>query len=308
MAVAKGITQGTFGFAMINNAVITLRPGASMAYPINPDIPAPLNGYGGWGAMNYCQGLQFPQFNLPCIPLDTGVSGNWFTGSNLQTWFNSRGDRPVWDLPVMSSFYFSENGSVDDGQGTWFGNGVKAAGITISGRKGQGVAVMMRFAGTSADPVVNAGVLPVQGTTAPQLSFNRITFGGGSAFDGVGIVGFTMQYDTGLTPNMELDGTFSPVEQNGGTPSGSLTLEINALDDKPPPGWSPSSGQVELHNQSISILTYDSGGGGGQFLTITFSRLLIRDPRNRQGTAGRAMRSHTYDALAGAMAFPIYFS
>jgi hypothetical protein len=300
----SGITQGTFGYAKIGSTVILLRPGASLTQPINPEIPAPLNGYGGYGPMNYSMGLQFPQANLPCVPLDAGAAG-WLSAANLNSWFITRSARPVWDLGAITTFVFSENGSVGNSQGVFNATGMKGAGFTISGRKGQGVAIMMRFAGVSVAPETNSANLPSAGLAGAPLSFNRISVGGASLAS-MGVTGFTLQFDTGLTPNMELDGTYHPLEQNGGTPSASLTLECNALDTIAPPGWNPTTNrQIELTDQTISILLVDNAGVGDVTMTITMKRLYIRDPRNRQGTAGRASRTYTYDLLATTGAQPI---
>jgi hypothetical protein len=283
--------------------VVLLRPGASQAYPLNPDIPAPINGYGGYGAMNIEEGLQFPQWNLPCVPMDTGAE-NWFAATPLNAYFLTRSARPVWDLSALSSFAYSENGSVGDGQGVWNGTGVKGGGFTLVGRKGQGIAMMMRFTGVSAAPETTAGNRPTTGLAGSPLSFNRIAFPAASAFDGKGVVGFTLQFDTGLSPNMELDGTFHPYEINAGTPNCTLSVEFNALNAIAPPGWDPvTNTKEELVDVPITINIVD--GGTPTLLTFTMKRLHIRDPRNRQGTAGRAQRTHTYDCLATTTAQPL---
>lgn len=302
MTPAGGVTQGTFGFVKINGTVVLIRPGSGQQYPLNSDIPAPINGYGGYGAMNIEQGFQFPQWNVSAVPLDTGAA-NWLTASNLNAWFMTRSSRPVWDLTALTTFFYSENGSTGDGQGTYAGTGVKGGGFVLTGRKGQPIGFNMRFAGISAAPETTTTNLPSAGLAGTPLEFNRITFGAASAFDAAGVVGFTLQYDTGLSPNMELDGTYAPVEQNAGTPSATLSLECNALNGVAPPGWDPATNtRTEITNQTIVILI---DGTTPTSLTLTIKRMYIRDPRNRQSTAGRAGRTYTYDCLAATNAQPV---
>lgn len=308
MTPAGGQTLGTFGFAKLNGTVVVLRPGADQDFPLNPDIPPPINGYGGYGAMNYEEGMQFPQWSLPVVLLDTGAA-NWFTAANLNSWFLTRSSRPVWDLTALTSFLYSENGSIGDGQGTWAGDGVKGAGFTLVGRSGQGIAMTMSFVGKDATPSTSSGDLPTTGLAGTPLSFDRINLGSATAFDQVGTLGFTLQYSTGANPNMELNGTKRPTEINGGTPSCVLTVEFNALNGTPPPGWDvATNAPEELTDVPLVVKAVDLGGVGDVDITFTLKRLRIRNPRNRRGTAGRAQRTFVYDCLAAINSQPLVIS
>lgn len=299
---AGGILQGTFGYAKLASTVVLIRPGAAQNWDLNPDIPAPINGYGGYGPMNYAQGLNYPQWNIPTVPLDTGAP-NWLTATNLNAWFFTRSARPIWDLSALSGFVFASDGSVGNAQGIWNAAAAKGAGFSIVVRKGQGIAVLLRFMAPTATPETVGGNRPTTGLAGAPLEFDRVTIPTGSPFEGTGVTGFSIQFDTGLTPNMELDGTLTPFEMNAGTPNCTISVELNALDATAVPGWNAgTNAQIELTDVAWPIVIDRTTP---TTLTVTAKRMYCRNPKGRQGTAGRSSRVITYDVLATVSAQPL---
>lgn len=296
MAGIGGVTLGSFGFIKIGSSFALARVGAGFSMPRNLDMPHPISGF-GFGILNYAEGLKFPTLNCPCIPIDNGVDSGWFTAANFNAWFHTRSSGPVYDLSeITGGVIFSDNGSVGTGTGVFKVTKVKGAGYTITCRKGQGIGVLLRFAGRTRTVGVSGDkpTAPLQGI---PLNFARLDFDSTSPFYQKGIVGLTLQFDTGLTPNMELDGTVYPVEHNAGLPTGTLTLECNALDAVAAVGYD-STGDLpeEVDDAEFEILAVDSGTP--VTVTWTLSKLIIRNPDDRQTQAGRVMRTFQYDVIA----------
>ena len=240
MTPAGGQTLGVFGFVNLGGVLVSVRTGAQFANPLNWEAPPPIAGNGGYGVVNRAPGFNFPVITVPAIPLDPNSAPPWFTAAFLNALFLTRSARPVWDLGELASLLYSNNGSVNAGRGTWRVYNPKAMGFSIVCRKGQPIQVMMRFAGRNRVKAL-IGDLPAEGNNGSPFMFDRLSFPSASPFDTSGIVGLTMNFDCGTTPNMELDGTLSPVEQNAGLPSCSITLECNSLDTIAPPGYDPEN-------------------------------------------------------------------
>lgn len=299
MAAAAGVSQGSFGYCKLNSTVVLVRPGASLAMPRNPDMPHPINGAGNAGIVNHADGLHFPVVNIPTIPMDTGAE-NWLSAAAFNALFVTKSASPVGDLSELTNLFISDNGSVGNGIGSYKINKAKGAGFSLVCRKGQGIGLNLRFAGRNITKAVG-GDRPTVALLGSPLMFDRVALG--TEMDGRGIVGFTINYDTALTPNMELDGTLYPVEQNAGLPTCSITIEYNALDTVSALGFDLATNSwVDVDDVDFSLQTVS--GGSPVTMVFTLSRLKIRNPFDRQTQANRVQRTFSYDVIGKSTSVP----
>lgn len=214
-----GISHGFSGFTKVGSVYVLSRPGGQFNMPRALDAPYPIS-FSPHGLQNYADGLRFPVLAFPAIPMNSVTP--WFTAALLNAWFTTRAATPTFDLTAISGgIIFSDNGIVSGtGLGTWRALNPKGAGFRIGTNKGAPVATILRFAGTDRDSTV--GSVPAAPLDGTPLEFDSVTFGGDLAT--MGITGFLLDVDTGLTPNMELDGTLRPLELNAGMMTAALTI------------------------------------------------------------------------------------
>lgn len=296
MAIGK-ITHGFGGFTQIGSVRVLNRPGGALTMPRQLDIPYPIS-YQQFGLMNHADGLRFPVLQVPAIPMDQ--TDPWFTAALLNAWFVTRSAMPTSDLAeIASGIIFCDNGVVaTTGRGGWKVLKPKGAGFVLSVEKGQPIGFQMRFAGT--DRTATGVSAPAGGIEGTPLEFDAATLGGDLA--NKGIIGATLQWDTGLTPNMELDGTARPVEQNAGMPTASLSIRMNATTDASPPGWNEDPTAYAEIAGSISIVRES---GGGNTVEFSFERGILQNPDDRRQGQGRIIREFSYNLLGGLSAYPI---
>lgn len=294
MSAAGGVSQGSFGFCKLNSTVVLIRPGASLAEPRNLEMPHPINGSGYKGIFNKADGLHFPVVNIPTVPMDIGAA-SWLTAANLNAFFITKAAFPSGDLGELTNLYLAANGIVNAGATAWKVNKAKGAGFTLVIRKGQPVGMNLSFHGRSRQKAVS-GDRPTSPLAGSPLMFDRLSLG--TELDGKGIVGVTLQYNTGLTPNMELDGTLMPVEHNAGLPSCSVSIEYNALDAIAPLGYDSTNDTWQDEDAVDFSLLVDSTTPTS--LVFTMARLVVRNPFDMQTQANRVQRSLTYDVIGTA--------
>jgi len=328
MASTVGITHGYAGWLQIDTARVLCREGASLLRPRNLDIPYPISSQIG-GQLNYADMPTFPVVQVPAIPMDpfggtyaggpTPSSLNtdpnpWFSHTNLNLWFIGRTGSPEYDLSVPGGgMVFSDNGATGavPGVGTWRVNNAKAAGFSLNIDKGAPIGFVMRWAAGSIDTGVGVSN-PTTGLVGTPLQAGRVQLGGSLAQKG--IIGVTLDFDTGLSANMEIDGTNNIKEQNADLPTAALTIRMNARDIDPPGFGLATSG-------SSNVPVYSEVGGAGvgttamvigiqriassnTWIYFTITRAIPVDPDNRRQMRGRVIRSYRYNCLADSTNSP----
>lgn len=291
------ITHGFGGFAKIGSVYVLNRPGGAVTMPRQLDIPYPIS-YHNHGALNFADGLRFPVVNMPAVPMDSTTP--WFTAALLNAWFMTRAVMPGNDLTeIANGILFCDNGVVSgNGLGGWKVLKPKGAGWTLNVEKGQPVGFQMRFAGT--DRTTTGLAAPSSGLEGTPLEFNAVTLGGDLA--SAGIIGCSLQFDGGLTPNMELDGTARPVEQNAGMQTASLTIRMNATASVAPPGWNVDPTAYAAISGTISIQRL---AGAGNAVVFSVTRGILQNPDDRRQGQGRIIREFTYNLLGTTTTDPV---
>lgn len=304
MAGIGGQTHGVFGWTKVGSTLVLMRPGSAFQMPRNLDEPVPINGAGGNGIINIGESVQFPVANIQGVALDNGAAG-WLTAANLNAWFRTRSARPVWDLTELSAFLFSNNGSVGAGRGSWVGNNMKGMGFSLSCRKGQEIGFNLRFCGRSRVKAVSGDIPAATPTlTGAPLMFDRLSFPSATDLYQKGVTGITLDFNCNTTPNMELDGSIYPVEQNAGVPTARMTLELNSLDTVAPPGYDDTNDTwISLVNTQL-LLNVVSGGSPVN-ITFTLGRVECITPFDVQGQPARVNRALTYNVYATTTNQPV---
>jgi hypothetical protein len=239
--------------------------------------------------------------------------------------------------------YFSDNGITmggavanPSGIGTWYVNQPKAAGFSLNIDKGAPLGFVMRWAAggiNALDPGSGSpvGIIsPTTGLVGTPLQAGRVVLGGSLAQRG--IIGVTLDFDTGLSANMELDGTNNIKEQNADLPTAALTIRMNAQGGIDPPGFSILASDTPDGTRKKGEPQYDEVGGTpasgagqmvigilrdssppGKWIWFTVTRAIPVDPDNRRQMRGRIVRSYRYNCLADAqnslpISYPIQIS
>lgn len=294
------ITHGFGGWTKIGSIFVLCRPGGSLTMPRQLDIPHPIS-YQSHGQLNYADGLRFPVTQLPMIPMDQ--ASPWFTAALLNAWFMTRTSAPVWDLAeITGGLQFSDNGvNSGAGLGSWMVLKPKGAGFTVNVDKGQPVGFLGRFAGTDRSSTLASA--PTGGLTGTPLEFDSVTLGGDLASKG--IIGVSLQVDTGLTPNMALDGTARPVEHNAGLLTASLTIRMNAQSTVSPPGWNVDPA---AYSEIAGTITIARTADEGDAVEFSFGRGILVNPDDRRQGQGRVIREFTYNLLGTTTTDPVVLS
>jgi hypothetical protein len=293
------ITHGFAGFTQIGSAKALCREGASFLMPRNLDIPYPIS-VQSFGQLNWGEMPTFPVVQLPLIPMDPlGGTGEWFTAANLNSWFLTRSAAPDYDLTAPTGgIIFSDNGINNAaGVGTFKINNAKAAGFSLNIDKGAPIGFTTRWAGTSR--TVTGITPPTAGLDGSPLQAGKVSLGGPLA--NVGIIGITLDFDTGLSANMEIDGTNGVKEQNADLPTATLTIRQNAQAGIDAPGFDLGGAHTEVTGATIVIVRKPTP----VTLTFTINRMIIIDPDNRRQMRGRVIRTFRYNCIASVTAFPI---
>lgn len=292
-----GISHGFSGFTKVGSVYVLSRPGGQFNMPRALDAPYPIS-FSPHGLQNYADGLRFPVLAFPAIPMNSVTP--WFTAALLNAWFTTRAATPTFDLTAISGgIIFSDNGIVSGtGLGTWRALNPKGAGFRIGTNKGAPVATILRFAGTDRDSTV--GSVPAAPLDGTPLEFDSVTFGGDLAT--MGITGFLLDVDTGLTPNMELDGTLRPLELNAGMMTAALTIFMNATAGANAPGWNVTPASYTEVSGSISVKRL---AGSTNTVVFTFTRGVLINPDERQQQQGRVGRTFTYNLFGSSTTDPV---
>src|SRR5215831_2303921 len=256
-----GISQGFRGFVEFGSVRALCRvPGAQHRMPRNLDVPEPISNQ--LGDINYADNVQFPTLSLPLVPM---ISPNtfWSTGT-LQAWFFTRTSDDISAISAGITFADSADAT---GLGRWLITQPKGAGFRLQSSYGDNLGFIASFNGIDIDPASAAG-LPATGLAGTPLEYDSVAFGGD--LNGTGIIGFTLDYSTNLTPCPEMNGTLRPTEHNAGKPTAQLVLQTNhggPLDD----------------NAAGTIV---AGG-----VTFNLPRLVCLNPVDRDQQAARVVRS-----------------
>lgn len=292
-----GITHGFAGYTKVGSVFVLSRPGGQFSMPRALDTPYPIS-YTNHGLQNYADGLRFPVVNAPAIPMNS--ASPWFTGALLNSWFMTRSAFPNVDLTAITGgVIFSDNGIVSGtGLGTWRALNPKGAGFRIGTNKGQPVGCILRFAGTDRDTTV--GSVPAAPVDGSPLMFDSVTLGGD--FANVGITGVLLDVDTGLTPNMELDGTLRPTEMNAGMVSAALTIWMNSTSGADAPGW---NSDPTLYTETSGNMTVRRASGAGNSVRFSWTRGVLVNPDERQQQQGRVGRMFTYNLFGSSTTDPV---
>jgi len=280
---------GYSGGCKIGTAVAMLIPGSNMDRPLGEQVPQPVgNRYGG---VNYSQGMRFPAVSLNAV-----LHASWFTAANLNAWFCTRGGAAPFDLTAIAgnlNFYESTLGKHKI-------LSPKGAGFSLNFSAGQAILTMgMQFHGTALD---TADAAPAFVNTAP-LSYAEVSFGG--SFSTVKIRSGSIQWNTGLTPLEDMNGSHYPSEHNAGIPNLSVNLQVYPETAVTIPGLTDDNTVTAVTDATLSVKI-----GVATYTTFSFTSLLLANPNAKsvQDPNQRVLRDLRYRGLATTAAYPMTIS
>lgn len=175
-----------------------------------------------------------------------------------------------------------------DGASVTVMGGVKLESFRIGTSKGQDISVDCTFVGTWFRQFTAAEFDPdtllLRGTSdcSSVLRFQNVTV---SAPLNDKVFGFSFSYSNNHSPNMALDKSLFPADQNAGMASAGLSLTVQALDAFPDESLSA------FGNFQFTV----TGTTGST--TINVRRLVVSNPYDRSAPLGRVLRNYNFTGL-----------
>jgi len=225
---------------------------------------------GNFWHFQYAVGLQMPTVDCQLVLRD---NANECFALNFLSYFMNRSNdvsNDTYVIPGGITFY--------DGADTYLLGGAKADSFSLSAAKlsGEMVNFSCHFCGTSWLPVSAPSLSAF--SADPPLMFSNVTFGTG--LNNVGIWRLGMTFSNNHHPDGELDGNTTPAAWNAGMMTGSMNLEVRALD-----------GVNTLRNGAAQF----SVTGNNVSRTFTMANAHCTNWRRRAVAAPEVMRQYNYD-------------
>ena len=266
-----------------NGMPIPAQPGARLSNPLNYAAPPIIGNTYQW---NYGPGVRQPSVDINLICRDIADTDNSGTGlgeafgSSLLYSFFSRTTDGAFDTYAVGT-ESAPTGTVTywDGVSGFTLTGAKAESFTLSCSKGDDLIMSCRFVFTGATTLGAAPTLPTW-SSAPLLKFNSLSFA--SALANLPW-SFSLSYANNHTPNMALNGSVYPVAWNAGIPTAGFNMKVQAVDTVP------------VNGTPIEITI--TGAASGKSRNFTINNPLNNTPDDRNITAPRVFRDHTYLCL-----------
>lgn len=247
---------------------IPIYPGAQLNIPRNYAIPPIVGNY--W-QFNYGDGFVNPTIDVQIAIRDVATEALSLNFLNL---FMTRSADVAHDTSALTGGIVFYNG-----RRAIQLLGAKADSFSIGSSKGDDIRFSARFCGTGI-AATTAPLTPAW-SNANILRFNKGTFAGALA-------GILWRYDLSFgnnhNPDMSLDGTTGPANQNAGMMTVGFNVMAQAVDD------------TAVSAVTSAALTI---AGANVSRTFTLPNLLCETPDNTGITAPRNMVQRSYHCLGG---------
>jgi hypothetical protein len=276
----SAVTQFYKAICNIGGNQYPVLPTAQFTMPKNFIIPPVIGNYWQW---NFAEGFQQPSVDLVFLCRDKGSLGSLsevLSTTFLNYWLTRTSDAAHDTTAIGSGVAFW------DGRSGFTLGGAKAESFTLSGAKGQLLQFTGRFLFNSITPLGAAPSFTAWDNSAPLIGKN-VTFDGNFANEAWN---FGLSFANNHTPDMSMDGTNLPTDNNAGLMTAGLNVTAQAAlltfpDNNPVPG--------SLTAINITI----TGANGTRVFTI--NNPINQTPNNRAVPLGRVMRQHSYVAIGG---------
>lgn len=316
---ATPAVQGYFGNVFIGGSRYSIAAAPQFRAPLNNQF-LPVLGAGD--PYLFGQGVVYPTVTLSIIPRDEAAGGGRGNPLSAAFWAAILGRTavPLRDTaafggaqgampspPVLGTDIANASGAgvaFTDGASLTLMYGAKIESVRITCAKGSGLGMDVTFIGTGfwqynidkanlGSDVIQTlvqSMLATSGECAAPVRFASVAFEDAALAEAA--FGFTISYSNNHTPNMALNGTYTPSQHNAGMPSGSLSLTLQGLDVPP--------GHIAGASGTGAILRIDTGS---HVARLSLPRLIIENPYDRSAPLGRITRSYGY-TLAGSCSAP----
>ena len=315
--MATAVTQFYKSFVVLGtpsgsgpySPVYPVLPTATLVKPVNFIIPPIIGNYWQW---NYAEGFQQPAVDLIFIVRDKGIGGAFsevLSSTFLNYWLTRSSDVSHDTSIIASTAGLGATNSIADpvnggycgllfwdGQSGFALGGCKAESFSISASKGQ----LLQFTGRflfnylttlSAAPTVGGwdNSVPITGKNC------QVKFAGSNA--PVWNVG--LSFANNHTPDMAIDGTNLPANNNAGMMTAGLNLTVQAATTTVVDNNAADFGGSAMTAGAISLVITGNAASTPNTRTFTITNPIDQSRDNRTIGLGRVMREHSYVALGG---------
>lgn len=284
MSVA--VTQFYKGIVLIGGAQYPALPTAAFACPKNFIIPPTIGNYWQW---NFAEGFQQPSVDLVLMCRDKGATGAFaevLSTTFLNYWFTRSSDAAHDTTQISGGVKFW------NGRSGFTLGGAKAESFSLSASKGQVLQFTARFLFNSITTLGSAPSFTAWDNSAPltgkNVTLTDSTGGGSLLANSVWNVG--LSFANNSTPDMAMDGTNLPADNNAGMQTAGLNLQVQAATTTVPDNNPAVSTPV-----TIGIVI--TGANGTR--TFTLNNPINQTALNHEIPTGRVMRQHSYVCLGG---------
>ncbi len=201
------LAPGFLGHILVGATKILAYQGSGVDLPISPMFPPAT--FGHLFQLNYAPGLRQAAVNIRACP-----KADWWTAATLLAWLAR--DNTYADAAVNSGGITVRDGSTGVNV-----SGAKHAGGSLAISQGQLPVCNLAFRGT--------GYTDSNATSSPPDAGNLLSFGDFSIQNGLDpVVSWALNYDAGIFPNPELNGTVWPTAMHAGGFTAMLRLVMQA--------------------------------------------------------------------------------
>ena len=284
-AAQRQFYKGVITFGALGN--IPCLPGVSLSVPENYAIPPIIGNYWQW---NFGQGFINPTLDVSFVFRDvatelmTPTSGSVSAPTSFFDYAHQRSNDGAHDVPTIGNITIQPSGIAD----ALVLQNAKIASYQMSCSKGGEIVIHASFVGTGI-ATIGSPLTFTGWSNANIMRFKNVTFA--SPMDNQ-VWEFGYNFSNNMTPNMALNGSEFPADQNAGMQTASFNMSTQiATVNRPDNGTFPVPG-------SLTPLSFIIAGTT-KTLTFNAPNPINNSKRSRQIAAGRVMQASQYTLLGG---------
>lgn len=299
------MTQFYKAVVLINGSTYAVRPeGTRLQCPKNYQVPAIIGNY--W-QLNFGEGIRQPMVDVNFIVRN---KSNEVMNPAFFSMFHTRTNDAAHDTTALAGGITFWNGR----QGFVLNN-AKADSYTIGCASGDYIRLSARFVGSTITPITTTPTFTTAMDRANVLVFKYLSFLSG--FSNV-VWNFNLTFSNNHSPNIPLNGTEFPVDQNAGMQTARFSSTVQAATQAAKfatggatnPFYNSSFGTVPDNGQNpppaspdtiaFQITGTDYGANPTPFTrTFTLNNPIDNTPDDLDIPQGRVMKGHDYICLGG---------
>jgi hypothetical protein len=291
---------------LINGSAYAINPGGTrLQCPKNFQVPPII---GNFWQLNYGEGLRNPMVDCSMVVRN---KSNEVMSPTFFNYFHTRTNDAAFDtLPLTSGITFW------NGRSGFVLNNAKADSYTVGCASGDQIRISARFVGSTLTPITAIPAYATAFDRANILVFKYLTFLAGLSNV---VWNFNLTFSNNHSPNVPLNGTEFPADQNAGMQTVGFNFMVQAATQNPlllqnatstNPFYTSSYGTVPDNAAfpppsspttiAFQIAGSDYGASPTPFTrTFTLNNPIDNTPDDMDIPQGRVMRQHQYLCMGG---------